>query len=159
MPQIIRAELDNEQHQKEVLDMMDAYACDPMGDGKPLSDFARRHLIGGLREHPTTVIFLARLADRAVGIATCFRGFSTFAAKPLIHVSDFYVDPTCRGKGVGRSLLKMVEGEARSSGCCKIVLEVQENNHRARSIYAAFGFSQAVYVPEAGGSLAMSKPL
>jgi hypothetical protein len=36
---------------------------------------------------------------------------------------------------------------------------VQENNHRARSIYAAAGFSPMLYVPEAGVSLNLSKPL
>jgi hypothetical protein len=33
------------------------------------------------------------------------------------------------------------------------------NNHKARRVYAAAGFGQAVYQPEAGGALFMSKPL
>lgn len=157
--QIIQAALADENHQAAVLQMMDAYASDPMGDGKPLSDFAREHLIDGLIDHPTTLIFLAMRGNAACGIAVCFRGYSTFAAKPLIHVSDFYVDPILRGQGIGRSLLRGVEQEAIDSDCCKITLEVQENNSRARAIYGAFGFSQAVYVKEAGGSLSMSKSL
>ena len=139
--------------------MMDAYAADPMGDGKPLSQFAREHLIDGLRAHRPTLVFLAFSGDQAVGIAVCFRGYSTFAAKPLIHVSDYYVDLRHRGKGIGSALLSRIEREARSEHCCKIVLEVQENNVRARSIYEAFGFSQAIYVREAGGALSMSKLL
>ena len=64
-----------------------------------------------------------------------------------------------RGTGIGRLLLDKIAEHARSLGCCRLALEVQENNHRARAIYAAAGFEQAVYVPEAGGSLYMHEPL
>ena len=36
---------------------------------------------------------------------------------------------------------------------------IAKNNDHAKRIYAAAGFAQAVYVPEAGGSLYLSKPL
>ena len=119
----------------------------------------RENLIPGLRDHPTTLILLAFRRDQPVGIAVCFRGFSTFAAKPLMNIHDFYIVPEMRGQGLGRRLLENVEQEARAAGCCQLTLEVQENNRRARQIYASFGFSQAVHVPEAGGALFLSKPL
>ena len=45
------------------------------------------------------------------------------------------------------------------SGLFHLTLEVQENNRRARRVYAAAGFAQAIHVPEAGGCLYLSKPL
>ncbi len=144
-----------------IVAMMDAYCSDPMGDGKPLSDFARENLSGGLRNHPTTLIFLVLQETLPRGIATCFGGFSTFAARPLLNISDFYIEPAFRGHGLGRWLLAAIENEARRMGCCKLTLEVQENNPRARSIYSRFEFAQAVYAADAegGGSLYMVKPL
>ena len=130
-----------------------------MGDGKPLSDTARRELIPGLQRHPTTMVFLAYDGGEPVGLAICFRGFSTFAARPLLNIHDFFVRPDKRGNGIGRKLLDELERQARAAGCCKLTLEVQENNHRARHIYAAAGFAQMVYAPEAGGSLFHTKPL
>lgn len=156
---IVEADLSKLEHQNAVVQMMNAYASDPFGDGKPLPPQVLENLAHGLRNHPTTLIFLAFRENTPIGIAVCFRGFSTFAAAPLINISDFYVDPKARGHGIGRKLLEAVEREAVSSGCCKITLEVQENNQRARHIYSEFGFSQAVYVAEAGGSLALSKAL
>ncbi|HET6883011.1 MAG TPA: GNAT family N-acetyltransferase, partial [Pirellulales bacterium] len=100
--QIVKADLSNAHHQDAVLAMMNAYSRDPMGDGKPLSEFARQHLVDGLRNHPTTVVFLALEGALPRGIATCFGGFSTFAARPLINISDFYIDPDFRGRGLGR---------------------------------------------------------
>ncbi len=158
---IVKADLENSQHQCAVLELMDAYSADPMGDAKPLSDFARRNLISGLRAHPTTLVLLAFRGVQPCGIATCFRGFSTFAAKPLINVSDFYVDPADRGKGIGRLLLEAILEEAELTDCCKLTLEVQQSNSRARAVYGKFGFSQAVYAADAegGGSLYMVRTL
>ncbi|MFO0905983.1 MAG: GNAT family N-acetyltransferase [Pirellulales bacterium] len=160
-PTVILADLSDAEHQDAIVELMDAYSSDPMGDAKPLSEYARAHLVKGLQEHPTTLVFLAFEGDRPCGIATCFRGFSTFSAKPLINISDFYVDPACRGAGFGRMLLNAIQEEAARLGCCKLTLEVQENNSRARSIYRRFGFAQAVYAADAngGGSLYMTKPI
>lgn len=55
--------------------------------------------------------------------------------------------------------MNFVAGLARELDCCLLTLEVQENNHRARHVYAAAGFAEAVYVPEAGGSLYLHKEL
>ncbi len=156
---VIEADLNDPLHADATLTMMDAYARDPMGDGNPLSDFAVANLISGLLAHPTTAVFLAFSNARPIGIATCFRGFSTFAAKSLLNISDFYVDPEFRGNGVGRALLAAVESAARQLGCCKLTLEVQEHNAIARHTYGRFGFSQAVHVPEAGGAIFLVKPL
>lgn len=159
--EIVQADLSDGQHQAAVVAMMDAYSADSMSDSQPLSEFAKRHLIPSLQEHPTTLIFLALHAREPCGIATCFRGFSTFAARPLINISDFFVDHAFRGRGIGRMLLDAIESEASATGCCKLTLEVQQNNTRARSIYGQFGFAQAVYAADSagGGSLYMVKPI
>jgi len=157
--EILEADLDRAEHQRAVLELTDAYARDPMGNGRPLSDEVRQALIPGLQKHSTTVIFLAYQGSDAIGIANCFIGFSTFAARPLINVSDLAVLPGHREKGIGRLLLEAVERKAIEIGCCKLTIEVQENNHRARHVYEAVGFSRAVFVEEAGGALFLSKPL
>lgn len=159
--EIVKANLRDAGHQSAVVAMMDAYSQDPMGDGKPLSNYAREHLVTGLIEHPTTIVFLVFENTTPCGIATCFRGFSTFAAKPLINVSDFYVESRLRGQGIGKQLLLAIEHEARTTGCCRLTLEVQQNNSTARTVYGNFGFRQAVYAADAngGGSLYMVKQL
>ena len=157
--EIVEADLNRMEHQQAVVALIDAYARDPMGNGKPLAQEVRRALIPGLQQHPTTVIFLAYQADTAIGIALCFGGFSTFAARPLINIHDLAVLPAYRGQGVGRRLIEQVERKARNLGCCKLTLEVQENNHRARQVYEAMGFAQTQYVEAAGSSLFLSKPL
>ena len=162
--EVVDADLERPQHQQAVLDMVDAYSRDPLANNAPLSPAIRQQLIPGLRQHPTTVILLAydrKSAESAepVGIAVCFLGFSTFAARPLLNIHDLCALPSHRGRGVGRLLLAAVEAKARALGCCKVTLEVQENNHRARQIYQSAGFGQYTLQAEGGGALYLAKPL
>ena len=156
---IVIADLDRKGHQRAVVDLLDVFSRDIMGNSRPMAADVRARLIPGLRAHPTTLILLAFAEGRPVGLAVCFHGFSTFAARPLINIHDFIVLPEARGLGIGRRLLAAVEEKARSQGCCKVTLEVQENNHRARQVYAAAGFRQATYAEAAGGALALTKPI
>lgn len=155
---VIEADLADAAQQRAVVELTDAYATDPMGSGAPLPTDVRARLIEGLRRHPTTIVFLAYDGEAAVGLATCFLGFSTFAARPLLNIHDLVVLPAQRGRGVGRALLKAVERKANALGCCKVTLEVTEANHTARRVYERAGFHQAVY-GEGGGLLAYAKAL
>ena len=140
---IVEADLDNRQHQGAIVSMIKAYARDPMGGGRELPGEVCRNLIPGLRQHPTTLIFLAYAGEEPVGIAVCFRGFSTFAARPLLNIHDLAVVPDYRGRGVGRRLLERVEARGRELGCCKLTLEVRDANQTAQQLYWRAGFRHA----------------
>ena len=134
-----------------------AYALDPMGKGSALTQEALDRLIDGLRRHPTTLILLAYLQGQVAGIATCFLGFSTFFARPLLNIHDFAILPRHRGRGLGRHLLRAVEAKALELGCCKITLEVQQNNVQARRVYERAGMH--VVALSEYGITAVSKPV
>lgn len=153
---VVDAELTCLEHEVAVMEMLNAYAGDPQGGGQPLDDDVRSRLIPALREHPTTVILLAFDGPRPIGIATCFRGFSTFAARPLLNLHDLAVIPEYRGRGVGRRLLAAVEGKARELGCNKVTLEVLEANP-ARKLYAAMGYASPVYYKGSGQAFFLTK--
>ncbi len=138
--QIIEADLGRAAHAAAVIDLIDGYARTPFGQGRPLSQAVRDRLIGQLRSHPTTRIFLAQTGEAFVGIAACFAGFSTFAARPLLNVHDIYVREDQQGRGIGRRLLEAVERAARAGGCCKITLEVMDANPKACELYQRCGF-------------------
>jgi ribosomal protein S18 acetylase RimI-like enzyme len=156
---IVEAQLERPDHEKAVVAMTAAFALEVMGSDGPLPPDVLDQLVPALKAHPTTMVLLAFVQGTAIGIATCFIGFSTFAARPLVNVHDFAVLPAYRGKGIGRALLGAVEREARKRGCVKVTLEVQENNQRARRVYEAAGFGKAVYGEAVGGTLFYSKSL
>jgi ribosomal protein S18 acetylase RimI-like enzyme len=143
MVTIIEADLTAPPHQQAVVHLINNYARDPMGGGRDLPPDVRERLIPGLRQHPTTLVFLAMDDETPVGIAVCFLGFSTFAARPLINIHDLAVLPDYRGRGVGRRLLEQVEAKGRARGCAKLTLEVRADNDRAQRLYRQVGFGDA----------------
>ncbi len=155
---IIEADLAQPSHQRAVCEMLDAYARDPMGGGRPLEDAVRERLVPALRDHPTTLILLAYDGAKPVGIAACFRGFSTFAARPLLNLHDLSVVAEYRGRGIGRLLLAAVEEQAQALGCAKVTLEVLEANP-ARKLYEAMGYASPEYFKGSGQSLFLAKSM
>ncbi|WP_050467227.1 GNAT family N-acetyltransferase [Herbaspirillum chlorophenolicum] len=156
---IIKADLDQPAHATALFEVLNAYASDAMGGGKPLPDFVRDNLATELKKRPTAHVFLAFDGERAAGLATCIEGFSTFACKPLLNIHDLAVMPQYRGQGIARRLIARVEDEARVLGCCKVTLEVLEGNAVARKLYRACGFEGYELNPETGKAMFMHKQL
>lgn len=140
-----RANLDSPEDAAAVVAVLDSYASDPRGGSQPLSADVKARLIPGLRSHPTTRVWLAFDGSAPIGLCVGFLGFSTFRARPLLNIHDLAVVPGRRGAGVGRALLTAAEAHARESGCCKLTLEVQDDNRPARTLYERFGFRDVVY--------------
>ncbi|TVS15030.1 MAG: GNAT family N-acetyltransferase [Planctomycetaceae bacterium] len=134
------ADLQHPDDGRRIVELLDMYAREPVGQSAPLAEDVCQRLVSGLRDHPTTLVLLAMEDQNAVGIAVCFLGYSTFAARPLLNIHDLAVHPESRGRGVGRSLLQAVQQQAAERGCCKMTLEVREDNHGARRLYRDFGF-------------------
>lgn len=154
---ILPLDLADAAHAAAFLDLLDHYAQDPMGGGKPLAADARAHLVERLAGRPGFVGFLAFDGDTACGLINCFEGFSTFAAQPLLNVHDIVVRADRRGRGVGQALLAAAETAARERGCCKLTLEVLSNNHKALAAYDRAGFHPYVLDPAAGQALFLQK--
>lgn len=143
-PRVFDADLSDPRDAQRVLDVLDSYASDPVGGGKPLSRDVRERLPAMLRDLSTSLVLLAAVDDRCCGVAVCFYSLSTFRARPLLNIHDLAVLPEYRGHGVGRALLQAAEDRARGKGCCRLTLEVQEDNTRARILYRRFGFEDVV---------------
>lgn len=139
------ADLENDRDAKGFLAVLDSYARAPVGGGEPLASDVRERVVPMLREHPTSLVLLAFVGEEPVGVAVCFFGLSTFRARPLLNIHDLAVLPQHQGKGVGQALLDAVEDHARRKGCCKLTLEVLDDNTRARALYRRFGFEDPVY--------------
>ncbi len=139
---LVQADYTNPQHAAELVAMLDAYARDPAGGGKPLSEFARANLVPALAARPQAFSVLAFDGEQAVGLVNCIEGFSTFACRPLINVHDLAVANSHRGQRVGERMLSLVEQIARKRNACKITLEVLSGNTSANKLYARAGFAR-----------------
>jgi GNAT superfamily N-acetyltransferase len=157
MIRIVRADYRNPAHAAALVQLLDAYARDPMGGGEPLSDFARARLVDALAARTQAFSLLAYESGAPVGLANCIEGFSTFACKPLVNVHDLAVLNSHRGKGIAQKLLEAAEEIARERGACKLTLEVLSGNHGAVRLYERVGFANYQLDPQAGQAQFMQK--
>ena len=156
---IADADLSRAEHQHALVTMIDAYMRDAMEGGQPPSEQVKRELVPGLRAHPACYAFLAYRGGSPVGFSICFLGFSTFNARPLINIHDIFVDSSLRGIGIGRMLLERIEAKARELHCCRLTLEVREDNRVARGLYRKVGFDRVVVGAERVALEFWHKPL
>ena len=156
---IIQADYHNSQHAEHIVFLMDAYACDVMGGGTPLSDSVKQNLVPEMAKRPQLFSFLCYVDDQPASLVNCVEGFSTFSAKPLLNIHDVIVLDDFRGQGISQMLLQQVEDKAKSLGCCKVTLEVLEGNHIAQQSYHKFGFAGYELDPTMGKAMFWQKAL
>ncbi len=156
---IVPADLTKAEDQQIVVNLVHEYARDPMGNGRGLADSVRRELGPALARHPTTFVLVAYQGDKPIGVAVCFRGFSTFFARPVLNIHDLAVLPEYRGRGIGRALMEAVAKSAAEMDCCTVTLEVFEDNLPARRLYESLGYSHVSPSSPAGGMLFFSRRL
>lgn len=137
---ITEANLEHPDDATAIVTLLQAYAEEMMGAGKTLPSAVTDRIIPGLKAVHGCLVLLARFDGAPAGLAISFPGFSTWKASPLLNLHDLAVNARFRGLGVGRKLLNEVERHARSRGCCRLTLEVYEENHRAKQLYLSEGF-------------------
>ncbi|MBF8270138.1 MAG: histone acetyltransferase HPA2 [Gammaproteobacteria bacterium] len=157
--EVIQADYRDVAQAKEIAMLLNAYASDPMGGGRPLAGEILDKLADELARLPHAFSVIAYADSHPVGLANCFELFSTFLCRPLVNIHDMVVLREFRERGISRKILEKVEEIALQKGCCKLTLEVLSGNEAARLAYQKFGFSSYELDPTHGQALFWQKLL
>lgn len=76
---------------------------------------------------------------RVVGIAIWYVTFSTWTGSNGIWLEDLYVEPECRGTGIGRALLKSLGAECMRRGYPRLEFWVLDWNKPSIEFYKSLG--------------------
>jgi ribosomal protein S18 acetylase RimI-like enzyme len=133
-------DFENPMHLTALVDLLNMYMADPMGDSPQLNKIQQLRLVDGLANHPSSFVLFEILDGVVVGLATCFINFSTFMVKPYLNIHDFFVHPDYRGKGFANNLMQELINISIERKYGKITLEVREDNHVAQDLYNSLGF-------------------
>lgn len=80
-----------------------------------------------------------------------------------LRIYSIAVDPSFRGRGVGRQLLDAAAGYARERGLDTLSLEVHTTNRAALALYESYGFRRAALLKDYYGAgddgLRMGRPV
>jgi len=129
-------------HTSAFLNLLNHYMLDPMGDHHPLDVEEQTRLIKSLKEHATAEVLLMKKNNIYVGMTTVFTNYSTFNIKPYLYIHDVVVLETLRGQGLGKLMIQHLTEVAKERGCCKLSLEVREDNPAAQKVYRELGFKE-----------------
>lgn len=88
---------------------------------------------------PKAEALIARFDGRAVGFALYFHNFSTFLGRAGIYLEDLFVEPHCRGRGIGKALLARLAALAVERGCGRFEWSVLDWNAPAIAFYESLG--------------------
>ncbi|MGI5490350.1 N-acetyltransferase family protein [Microtetraspora malaysiensis] len=90
-------------------------------------------------------IFIAELDGQPVGYAGATLheragGVFVHGGGSIIFLDQLAIAPQAKRHGVGSGLLNAVREAGRDAGCLRLITEVWDFNHEARSFYEAVGF-------------------
>jgi diamine N-acetyltransferase len=82
---------------------------------------------------------LAIVGAECVGFALWFYNFSTFRGRHGLYVEDVFVQPPCRGMGIGRAFFVAMAARAVAEGCARMEWSVLDWNEPALRFYRGLG--------------------
>jgi GNAT superfamily N-acetyltransferase len=79
--------------------------------------------------------FVADRDGRLVGLVHYLFHRSTTLLNDICYLQDLFTDQSCRGEGVGRTLIEAVYEQARLAGSVRVYWQTHETNARAMVLY------------------------
>jgi GNAT superfamily N-acetyltransferase len=79
--------------------------------------------------------FVAENENGVIGFTHCLFRPSTWTETDYCYLEDLFVDPSIRGKGVGRALMNRVVELAKEKNSKRVYWTTQEFNKTARVLY------------------------
>jgi ribosomal protein S18 acetylase RimI-like enzyme len=105
-----------------------------LDDALKRSDEDWQQITNQYASHPNSLTFFAFENDFTCGMAACVINGE------VVELYAVWVEPGCRGKGVGRALIDFGREWSRSKGAARIRVGIFEDNPGALAFYRSIGF-------------------
>lgn len=138
--QFIQVDLSIKSHREAVIDLINDYMLDEMGQSGPMNPTMAPKIIKGLEEQSNFFGFMVEVDGEFAALANCFVNYSTWQAKQLLNIHDFIVSPKFRRLGMGEFLLNEIQSYAKAKDMCRVTLEVRVDNTNAKNLYKKVGY-------------------
>lgn len=103
---------------------------------------ARQFLADRLVRSEAVVLIAEDRDEAAIGFVQLFPTFSSILAAPIYLLSDLFVTPAARRRGVGTQLLNAAAEIARAAGAVRLELSTAITNLPAQRLYDALGWKR-----------------
>ena len=103
-----------------------------------------------------SALFLEQPGDPVSGFALYYFRFSSFAGRPSLWLDDLFVEPSERGRGGGRQLMRAVVDIAQRARCTHLGWTADNRNSKGGAFYRALG---ATPVGQSGHAITWQLPV
>jgi GNAT superfamily N-acetyltransferase len=90
-------------------------------------------------ENPRVFCDLAFWEGAPAGFALWFHNYSTFRGRHGLYLEDLFVEPTHRGRGIGKALLKRLAQRCQADGLARLEWQVLDWNAPSIAFYKSLG--------------------
>ena len=98
------------------------------------------HIARSLAENPQEIVCIAELDGEAVGFC-CAQIFSSVCYRSKTgEITELYVEPHARRKGLATALMRLAEQELSARGARTLALLTGDDNSGARAFYESLGY-------------------
>jgi GNAT superfamily N-acetyltransferase len=119
---------------------------------------ARRFLSDRLARGESVVLTAEDRDGSAIGFVQLFPTFSSILAAPIYVLSDLFVVPAARRRGVATRLLQAAVEVARAAGAVRLELSTAIRNLPAQRLYESLGWKRDEEFYQYGLSLGSERP-
>jgi len=91
-------------------------------------------------DHDQSNIFIAYAGDKAVGFVQLYKLYHYIKLKKQWLLSDLFVHPDYRGKGLSVALIDRSKQWCDETGACGLMLETEKTNDIGNKLYPRCGF-------------------
>lgn len=110
--------------------------------GRPGDPSAARDFLAARQRDGDSVVLVAESDGAIVGFTQVYPAWSSVSMARVWVLNDLFVDPSARGTGAGRALVRTVLAAAREAGAVRVSLSTATTNSTAQALYVAEGFTR-----------------
>ena len=100
-----------------------------------VTDEVTRHTFQRVCDPASSLLGFAAGAGQPQGFVHYYFHPSTYGLNDACTLEDLFVDPSARGRGLGRWLIQAVASEARARAAPALYWRTSQSNHRAIALY------------------------
>ncbi|MBS7664270.1 GNAT family N-acetyltransferase [Pseudomonas lalucatii] len=100
----------------------------------------RRFLAERLARGDSALLLGRDPAGQAQGFVQLYPFIASLALRPAWLLSDLYVAPAARRRGLGEALMNAARAHAEASGACGLQLETAKDNLEGQALYERLGY-------------------
>jgi len=99
-----------------------------------------------IQNHENGILHLYKVAHKAIGFTTIYKGFSSTRSETVAVLNDLYIQPSYRGNGYAKELINNALKTAKLMGFSRLQWLTADDNETAQKLYNNLGANKSSWL-------------